>query len=107
MVESTPLLRERGGDLTEGSNPSRSALTPIQFIWVGVRAFEGDEIPAHRAQGLNAAFASSEMGKNRAAQTGIANGNPSRSALTPIQFIWVGVRAFKGGTRTLPKGPRV
>ena len=41
MVESTPLLRERGGDLTEGSNPSRSALTPIQFIWVGVSAFEG------------------------------------------------------------------
>ena len=40
MVESTPLLRERGGDLTEGSNPSRSALTPIQFVWVGVMAFE-------------------------------------------------------------------
>ena len=54
MVESTPLLRERGGDLTEGSNPSRSALTPIQFIWVGVRAFEGDEIPTHRAMGSNA-----------------------------------------------------
>ena len=29
MVESTPLLRERRGDSTEGSNPSRSA---IQFI---------------------------------------------------------------------------
>ncbi len=26
MVESTPLLRERRGNPTEGSNPSRSAL---------------------------------------------------------------------------------
>jgi hypothetical protein len=41
VVESTPLLRERTGNRTEGSNPSRSAILPIATVCSSLFEFKG------------------------------------------------------------------
>lgn len=41
MVESTPLLRERRGNSTEGSNPSRSAIQFIRTDFASLFVFMG------------------------------------------------------------------
>ncbi len=40
MVESTPLLKERSSDATEGSNPSRSAINRLR---AGSEVFTADD----------------------------------------------------------------
>lgn len=58
MVESTPLLRERRGDSTEGSNPSRSATSKSSLLGAFLLSeHEGREPLEPKAkQGLTAEF---------------------------------------------------
>jgi hypothetical protein len=57
-----PVLKTGEPKGSVGSNPTLSANTPAQFIWVGVLAFSGrDKKSAPRAMGLNASFACSEI----------------------------------------------
>ena len=56
------VLKTEDGKPSVGSNPTLSALTPIQLNWVGVMAFEGVERePCPGAMGLNG-FLQSQQG---------------------------------------------
>ena len=85
MVYGTRFEIGRGVILTEGSNPSFSANTPTQKIWVGVLAFkDGTRTPCLRQQGLTAGFASANFHSSREAQTAETEHsevNPSLSAI--------------------------
>ena len=97
MVESTPLLRERSRNVTEGSNPSRSAINfqirphLINLPWFAItpQRNERDENPfrsAAKEQGLKAAGALATNQIKRAKRANLAwpehsEGNPSRSAI--------------------------
>ena len=66
MVESTPLLRERSGNATEGSNPSRSAIAPARFTRAGAMALADGMKTLPRGLGSNAAAGRGGLGKSAA-----------------------------------------
>jgi hypothetical protein len=57
VVYGTRFEIGRGVILTEGSNPSLSAITPIPLVGIGVMAFKGGlRPPCRRQRGLTAEF---------------------------------------------------
>jgi hypothetical protein len=86
VVYGTRFEIGRGVILTEGSNPSLSAITPTQIFWVGVMALKGRaQNPLPQARGLTAEFCETQnFYHSRAAQTAgteRSGVNPSLSAI--------------------------
>lgn len=89
MVESTPLLRERTGNRTEGSNPSRSAIQsspmfgadPLENLHPRV-AKGGMRTPSSTARGFECGRSASDLFKPSAIAATWHGGvslNPSRA----------------------------